>query len=200
MIYLANEVHYVVDLKKLYVALIKKDDDKVVEFEEPKYLPGVKEIGLKVKSNTDNGYAEGIVWDSESTLDSIDVDINIVDLSDEDEALLLGHTLAKEGGVIYNDNDKSPEVALLWKSIKANKKARYIALYRGKFELGDEEYKGKEGKTNFQGKKIKATFMPLKNNGIWKWKVDEENGMNDEKFFKKVIMPTLKENEEKESK
>ena len=71
-------------------------------------------------------------------------------------------------------------------------KARYGILYKGTFSIGDESYKGKEGKANFQTKKLKAAFSPLHSNEMWNWKVDEEDGMTDEKFFKEVIMPTEK--------
>lgn len=182
----------VVGLEKLYVAKILKDDAAGVTFETPKYLEGIKEIGLKPKIATDEFYAENKLWHSESTLANVEVEVDITDLSNENEAFLLGHKIATEGGIIYSDDDKAPDVAILFKANKGNGKARYVVLYRGSFQISDEQYKGKEGKSNFQAKKLKASFAPLHNNGRWKYKVDEEQGMTDEKFFKNVIMPTEK--------
>ena len=89
---------------------------------------------------------------------------------------------------------------LLYKAIKGNGKARYGIMYKGAFSIADESYKGKEGKSNYQTKKLKGTFAPLRSNEMWNYKVDEEDGMTDEKFFKEVIIPTEKvetiENEE----
>lgn len=187
-----DNVTPIVGLEKLYVAKILQDDNTGTKFDVPKYFPGVKEIGMKPKVNSDPFFAENKLWQSEDTLESIDVEIDITDIVPEEESFLLGHTLAEEGGVIYSENDKAPEVALLFKSNKGNGKGRYIVLYRGTFAISDESYKGKEGKTNYQTKKLKATFAPLKNNGRWKYKVDEEQGMNDEKFFKEVLMPSKK--------
>lgn len=188
---MADKVVPIVDLKKLYVAEVK-EDGLISVFGEPKYFEGVKELGLKPKVNSDEFYAEGILWISNTTLANIDVEIDITDLKKEEEAFLLGHKLATEGGIIRSANDKAPEVALLYKAIKANGKARYGIMYKGTFSIGDESYKGKEGKTNYQTKKLKATFAPLHSNEMWNWKVDEEDGMTDEKFFKEVIIPTKK--------
>ncbi|BDR75758.1 major tail protein [Clostridium tetani] len=188
---MSNKVVPIVDLKKLYVAKVLTDGETTT-FDTPKYFEGVKEISLKPKINSDEFYAEGMLWLSETTLANIDVEIDITDLKKEEEAFLLGHKLAEEGGIIRSANDKAPEVALLYKAIKGNGKARYGIMYKGTFTISDEDYKGKEGKANFQSKKLKATFAPLHSNEMWNWKVDEEDGMTDEKFFKSVIIPTEK--------
>lgn len=59
---------------------------------------------------------------------------------------MLGHKLATEGGIIRSANDKAPEVALLYKAIKANGKARYGIMYKGTFSIGDEVIKEKKVK------------------------------------------------------
>ncbi|NFG97925.1 phage tail protein [Clostridium sporogenes] len=186
---MADKVVPIVDLKKLYVAEVKEDGLTTV-FGEPRYFEGIKELGLKPKVNSDDFYAEGILWLSDTTLANIDVEIDITDLKKEEEAFLLGHKLATEGGIIRSANDKAPEVALLYKAIKGNGKARYGIMYKGTFSIGDESYKGKEGKSNYQTKKLKGIFAPLRSNEMWNYKVDEEDGMTDEKFFKEVIIPT----------
>jgi phi13 family phage major tail protein len=186
-----NTIVPVVGLEKLYVAKILSDGETTT-YDTPKYLAGIKEIGVKPKVNSDEFYAENQLWLSETTLANIDVEVDITDLTNEDEAMLLGHKIATEGGIIKSADDVAPEVALLFKANKGNGKARYVVLYKGKFSIGDEDYKGKEGKANFQAKKLKATFAPLHSNSMWSYKIDEEQGMTDTKFFEKVIIPTEK--------
>ncbi|AJA42868.1 phage tail protein [Clostridium tetani] len=186
-----NTIVPVVGLEKLYVAKILSDGETTT-YDTPKYLAGIKEIGVKPKVNSDEFYAENQLWLSESTLANVDVEVDITDLTNEDEAMLLGHKIATEGGIIKSADDVAPEVALLFKANKGNGKARYVVLYKGKFSIGDEDYKGKEGKANFQSKKLKATFAPLHSNSMWSYKVDEEQGMTDTKFFESVIVPTEK--------
>lgn len=192
---MAEQVVPVIGFEKIFVAHKLQDDIQGVKFDIPRYLPGVKELGLKPKINTDEFYAENKLWLSESTLASVEAELDITDLNKEDENYCMGHKLAAEGGVMYHDNDEAPELAILGKAIKGNGKARYIAIYSGIFGIADETYKGKEGKANFQSKKLKGTFASLKHNGLWKWKVDEEDGMTDEKFFASVIIPTEKTTE-----
>ncbi|RXM57214.1 major tail protein [Clostridium tetani] len=188
---MANTIVPVVGLEKLYVAKILSDGETTT-YDTPKYLAGIKEIGVKPKVNSDEFYAENQLWLSETTLANVDVEVDITDLTNEDEAMLLGHKIATEGGIIKSADDVAPEVALLFKANKGNGKARYVVLYKGKFSIGDEDYKGKEGKANFQSKKLKATFAPLHSNSMWSYKNDEEQGMTDTKFFEKVIIPTEK--------
>ncbi|WIV10543.1 major tail protein [Proteiniborus sp. MB09-C3] len=193
---MAQKIMPVVGLEKLYVAKITKDDNTGAEYDIPKYLAGVKEIGINPKANTENFYAENKVWDSETTLEDIEVTVNITDLTDEDEALLLGHKLATEGGIIRSEDDIAPEVALLFKANKSKGATRYTVLYRGKFRIGEEGAKGKEGNTSFQTKTLNATFAPLKFNGMWSYKVDSDSTDTpvdlDTTFFESVIMPTEK--------
>ncbi|HBJ2612670.1 TPA: phage tail protein [Clostridium botulinum] len=183
----ATQVVPVVGIEKLYVAKLLKDSLEGVTFDIPKYLAGIKEISIKPKVNIDEFYAENKLWASESTLASVDVEVNLVDFTTDDECYVFGHTKDGKGGIIYKDDDVAPQLAIL---IKANKKGggiRYLALYNGQFSISDEDYKGKEGKSNFQAKKAKATFAPLKYNGQWKYKIDSEDGMTDQEFFSKVL-------------
>ncbi|WP_039232300.1 major tail protein [Clostridium novyi] len=188
-----KDIMPVVGLECLYVAEVLKDTREALEFGKPKYFAGIKEIGIKPKVTSDEFYAENKLWVSETTLSSIDVELDITDLAEEDEAFLLGHQIDKKGGILYSDNDQAKEVALLFKANKGNGKARYVILYKGTFAIADEDYKGKEGKANFQSKKLKATFGTLHNNGAWKYKIDEEKGATDQEFFKEVYIPTAQE-------
>ncbi|NMM65497.1 phage tail protein [Clostridium sp. P21] len=193
---MGQQIVPVISLEKLYIAKILQDDNTGVKFDTPKYLAGVKEISVKPKVAVDEFYAEGMLWLSDTTLANIDVEVNITDLTDEDEAFLLGHKLAEGGGIIYGANDVAPDVAILFKARKGNGKARYVILYNGKFSISDEDYKGKEGKSNFQAKKLKAGFAPLHNNEKWKYKIDEDSTDApvdiDTKFFTSVIVPKEK--------
>lgn len=199
---MTQQIVPIVGLEKLYAAKILKDDESGVEFDTPKYLPGIKEIALKPNISTEPFYAENIEWLSETTLANVEVEVDIADLSDEDEAFLLGHKLAKEGGIIKSANDIAPDVALLFKANKGKGENRYQILYKGNFSTSDDSYKGKEGKSEFQSRKLKASFAPLRHNKMWMYKIDSDSpnvpeGL-DKTFFKEVIVPTEKTESEPE--
>lgn len=185
-----------IGLEKLYYSKITKDDNTGLTFGTPIYLAGVKEIKISPKVSTEKLYAENKLWEQATSLDDIEVSVNLADLTNAQLADLLGHKIATEGGIIANADDIAPYVALLYKANKSNGKARYGILYKGKLELPEDSAKGAEGKVDFQTPEIKATFQPLQNNGMWKYQVDSDDadcptGI-DTTFWTSVIIPTEK--------
>ncbi|MDB8790630.1 hypothetical protein PN398_07845 [Romboutsia sp. 1001216sp1] len=187
----------VVNVSKLYVAHLLTEDGNIT-FDTPRYLEGVKQIGIKPKQNSDPYYHEGKKVLEEQTLQDVKVTLNITDLKDIDECYVMGHKLAKTGGVIKNDNDIAPTLAILYKSEKSQGIDKYGILYAGTFGLSDEDLKSKEGKANFQAKKIEASFRPLIN-GLWQYNVcsDSPNVTEEflKNFFKQVTIPEEKVDE-----
>lgn len=185
----------VVNVNKLYAAHLLTEGESIT-FDTPRYLEGIKQIQIKPKQNSDPYYHEGRKVLEEQTLQDVNVVINLTDLSDEDECYVMGHKLAKTGGVIKNDNDIAPTVALLYEADKAEGGKRYSILYAGTFGIGEEDIKAKEGKTNFQAKKLQASFRPLIN-GLWNYKVDSDSpNVTPEflsKFFEQVTIAEEKE-------
>lgn len=188
----------VVNVSKLYVARLLTETEEGITFDTPRYLEGVKQIGIKPKQNSDPYYHEGRKVLEEQTLQDVNVTLNITDLSDEDECYVMGHKLAKTGGVIKNDNDIAPTLAILYKSEKSQGIDKYGILYAGTFGLSDEDLKAKEGKANFQAKKIDASFRPLIN-GKWQYNVcsDSPNVTTEflKNFFKQVTVAEEKTEE-----
>lgn len=188
----------VVNVSKLYVARLLTETEEGITFDTPRYLEGVKQIGIKPKQNSDPYYHEGRKVLEEQTLQDVNVTLNITDLTDEDECYVMGHKLAKTGGVIKNDNDIAPTLAILYKSEKSQGIDKYGILYAGTFGLSDEDLKAKEGKANFQAKKIDASFRPLIN-GKWQYNVcsDSANVTTEflNNFFKQVTVAEEKTEE-----
>lgn len=188
---MAQKILPVVNISKLYAAHLLTEEVGSITFDTPKYLEGVKELGIKPKQNSDPYYHEGRKIFDEQTLEDIAVTINITDLSDEDECYVMGHTLAKTGGIVKNDNDIAPTLAFLYEAEKAQGIKQYGILYAGTCGLGDEDIKDKEGKTNFQTKQIQASFRPLVD-GRWQYKVSSDSPNVTEEFlanfFKQVTL------------
>lgn len=186
----------IVGVEKLYYALLTGDDETALTYETPVYLPGVKEISVNPALTTEKLYAENKLWEQESALDEIAVGINLADLSNAENSILLGQTVASEGGVFANEGDDPPYVALLYRATKSNKQARYQVLYKGKFSLPEEGAKTKEGRTEFQTPQMTGVFQPTINDGNWKYQVDTDDPDCpvdvDTSFFASVIIPTEK--------
>lgn len=146
-------------IENLYYAKQTADTLDTLTYGAPIYMPGVKELGIKPKQNTEKSYAENKLWDQMTVFDSAEVSISIQDLTSAQRADLLGQNTAAEGGVFATDGDEAPYVALLYKAtIRGG--YRYGVIYKGQFTLPDDSMKGQEGKPDFQTPSIKATFQP----------------------------------------
>ena len=146
-------------IENLYYAKQTVDTLNTLTYGTPIYMPGVKELGIKPKQNTEKSYAENKLWDQMTVFDSAEVSISIQDLTSAQRADLLGQNTATEGGVFATDGDEAPYVALLYKAtIRGG--YRYGVIYKGQFTLPDDSMKGQEGKPDFQTPSIKATFQP----------------------------------------
>jgi phi13 family phage major tail protein len=186
----------IIGLEKLYYSKITKDDASGLTFGTPIYLAGVKEIKISPKVSTEKLYAENKLWDQATTLEDIEVTVNLADLTNAQSADLLGQQLAEEGGVFASSSDEAPYICLLYVANKSKGEKRYGIIYKGKMELPDDSAKGQEGKTDFQTPEMKSTFQPLQNNGMWKYSLDSDDAdcptNIDSTFFTSVIVPTKK--------
>lgn len=183
-----------VNIDKLYLATVTQDDLLGLVFETPEYIPGVRQIDGKPKTNNDVLYAEGRIWEQENTLEGVTVDLDLAELGNAQYAKYLGHNVATLGGVYVKDTDRAPDIAILYVATKGNGKKAYRVYYKGKLTEPDENAKGKEGKTDYQTHKAQANFQSLKNNGLWLYKVDEDD-LNcpvdiADTFFTNVYVPT----------
>ena len=171
----------VTGIEKLYWAKLLADSLTAVNYQTPLYLPGVKEFDMKPKTNTEKQYAENKLWDQATALDSVDVDITLAAVENSMRALMLGQSVAAEGGIYAAQEDEAPYGAILYKATLRNGGYRYGVLYKGAFTLPDDSIKGQEGKPQFIEPKMSATFQPTvyqitgadgKKKSLWEWHVD----------------------------
>ncbi|MBS4539825.1 phage tail protein [Clostridium sp. D2Q-11] len=184
----------IVGLEKLYYAKLTSDErGGLIAYDAPIYLDNVKEISINPKQNTEKGYGGNKLVLQMTTLDEIEVGINLLTLTNAQKADLLGHKLAAEGGVISKSDDIAPYVALLYLANKSNGEKRYGILYKGKMQLPEGGAKGQEGKAEIQSNEMKAIFQPL-SDGTWQYQVDTDDpncpATIDTTFFTDVLIPT----------
>jgi phi13 family phage major tail protein len=185
-----------INIDKFWLALLTKDEIGTgnLTFSKPEYIPGIQQFQAKVKTNSGENYAEGILTDTNSTLQNVEITININDFTNAQRTKYLGHHSAATGGSYALGEDEAPYVAALIQYTKANGKKGFKVFYKGKFEEPDDSIKQKEGKIDYQNDSASSSFLPLKNNGMWKYTVDEDdpNCPADIKtrFFDEVMVPT----------
>lgn len=186
-----------VNIDKLYLAVITKDEVGTgnLIFETPEYLSGVQQFEAKLKTDTGTLYEEGVLTDQDSIISEITIKFELGHMVNSQYAKYLGHHVDSNGGVYALESDKAPYVALLYQYTKSGTGKRgFKVYYKGQLVEPDDSVKQKEGKVNYQNHTVEATFQPLKNNGLWKYTIEEDdpNCPSDiaDTFFNSVTIPT----------
>lgn len=130
-------------------------------------VPGTVSANITPSSNKATLYADNGPYETASSLGEITLALDLADLDPDVQADLLGHTLAS-GQLDYAASDVAPYCAVMFEYLLGNGKKRCVKLYKGKFSEPADEGTTKGENVEFQTSSIEATFVQLKNNGLWK--------------------------------
>lgn len=162
-----------IGVRNLHYALLKTDDATGVTYDTPVSIPGVRTIDVKPSSGVDTLYGDDAPFDIASYLGDIEVTIDTAELSVEDMAALLGHTVSK-GIIDFKSTDEAPYVAVLFESVKSNGKRRFVKLLKGKFAEPEENYQTKDSSVHWNTAKITGHFVVRTYDSAWKRVADED--------------------------
>jgi phi13 family phage major tail protein len=163
-----------VGLKDITIAKLLTDvAGGTTTYDTPKKLERSIKASVQPKSNQLKTYSDDNVEEVLNTFDSIDVEIELNQLSLESRALLQGAKVVK-GVLLETKNDIAPVVALGFKSKKTNGKYRYVWLYKGSFELCSDEYDTEEDQPKPSTATLKGTFYARESDGAFRLIADED--------------------------
>ncbi len=162
-----------VGVSNFYYALNTADTISAATYSTPVKIAGLISADIKTGSDTATLFADNGPAETATAMGEITVDIELRDLSLEDQAALLGHKIVA-GVMESNADDVAPYVAVLFESLKSNGKKRFVKLLKGKFAEPDDTNKTKEDKISFQTQKISGKFIIRDFDGAWKKTTDED--------------------------
>lgn len=163
--------------------------------------PGVMSININPNGSSETLFADDGPMETASTLGRIEVEIQKNELTTQNKADLLGHTIDNKGGLCYADNDVPPYVAIGFRTLKSNGNYRYVWLYKGKFNEPEDANETKGDSINFQADTISGNFTRLnyaqtiggKKKRLWKYEMDQDNSDADatviSNWFTAPVMP-----------
>lgn len=145
--------------------------------------PGVMSININPNGSQETLFADDGPMETASTLGKIDVEIQKNELTTQNKADLLGHTIDTNGALVYGDSDISPWVAIGFRTLKSNGKYRYVWLYKGKFTEPEDNNETKGDSINFQSDTISGQFVRLNSSFTvggkqirpWKYELDGDS-------------------------
>ena len=162
-----------IGLDNLYYAVMTTDTSGGVTYLAPTKIANAINIKVDPKQNSSTLYADNGPSETITAMGEISVEIECADITIDDQAVLLGHTVT--GGVIVRKTtDTAPYVAIGFKSKKSNGKYRYSWVVKGKFEEPGVENSTAEDKPKFQTPKLKGTFIMRAFDNMWNRTADED--------------------------
>lgn len=164
-----------VGINNLHYAKMTSDVKSTsVTYDAPVALPNVMSLDRKVGANSETLYADNGPSEINEVLGDITVAVNVIELTLEQKADLLGHSIV--GGVMVSHvDDVAPYVALMFEGLKSNGKKRFKKLLKGKASELDENYQSKSDKPNPQTDTINFKFLKRDFDGLWEKTTDEES-------------------------
>ena len=168
-----------IGLRDIHIATVTKDDGTGATYGTPTKLERAVSAKLTPKVNSENLYSDDTVEDVISAFDSIEVEIELNQLSLTSRATLQGAKVVK-GVLIESKEDIAPTIALGFKSKKHNGKYRFVWLLKGKFELATDEYDTEAEKPAPKSAKLKGTFYSRDYDSNFRFIADEDETGIDE--------------------
>lgn len=162
-----------VGLSDVHYAILTTDTDSGATYEAPVKVPGAITAKISPKVDSATLFADDGPSETASALGDIEVEIEMKDIPLDVQAAWLGHSVSN-GVMTKKSNDTAPYLALGFKSLKSNGKYKFVWLYKGKFQLPEDEYKTKEDKITFQPVTIKANFVKREYDTAWQAVADED--------------------------
>jgi phi13 family phage major tail protein len=100
-----------------------------------------------------------------------EIKINANDITDADEAELLGYTQDADDVSYGSGDDDAPYWAVGFRAKKADGKFLYVWLYKVKFGIPDETFDTKSDGITFNTPTLTGTFIKRDSDGRWRAKV-----------------------------
>lgn len=158
-----NKVKF--NLKNVHYAKLNIDSEGVITYEKPVAIPGGVELSLDAKGDTEEFYADGMVYYTSTANNGYegDLEIALVPLSFETD--ILKNELDDNKVSVENSNTESAEFALLFEFDGDVKSVRHV-LYRCKATRPSVASKTNEDKKEVQTEKLSLKASPLSNGNV----------------------------------
>lgn len=147
-----------IGLDKFYYALENYDTTAGISYQTPIALKGAITVSVNENSEIATLDADDGAYDSEGTSGPIEMDVGIADISQEDYAAIMGHTIT--GGVMSDVNtDVPPYVAFGFRAKRSNSGYSYFWLVKGKFAKPNMDHETKGSTISYQTPTFSGKFI-----------------------------------------
>jgi len=147
-----------IGLSHFYYSLLNYDTSAGVSYQTPVALKGAISISYNPNSEVATLFADDGPYDTAETIGEIELEVGIADMSQEDYAALMGHTIS--GGVLNElATDQPVDVAFGFKAKRSNNGYSYFWFLKGKFNKPSMEHETKGDSINWQTPTMTGKFV-----------------------------------------
>jgi len=155
VINLAKKV--LIGLSNFYYALLNSDTSASVSYQTPVALKGALTVSYNPNSEVATLFADDGPYDTAETIGEIELDVGIADISQEDYAAIMGHTIT--GGVLNElATDQPVDVAFGFKAKRSNGGYSYYWFLKGKFSKPSMDHETKGDSISWQTPTMNGKF------------------------------------------
>lgn len=156
-----------IGVKKLYYAILTKDDETGVTYGTPKRIVGLNTIDINPTVQRATAYGDDVPLETASSISEITASFDSVYLPLEDKASLLGHTVT-DGVMVSKTDDEAPYVAIMFESKQTKGATQYEKLLKGKFSESQETFNTKGENIDYQLHSLEGSFVARTYDGQWR--------------------------------
>lgn len=181
-----NKVKF--NLKNVHYAKLNIDEEGTVTYDKPKAIPGAVELSLDAKGDTEEFYADGMIYYTSTANNGYEGDLEIALVPPSFETDILKNELDDNKVSVENSNTESAEFALLFEFDGDAKAVKHV-LYRCKASRPSMASKTNEDKKEVRTEKLSIKASPLANGNV---KTKTTTSTSDEirnKWYDAVYIP-----------
>ena len=166
------------------IGKLSEDTDGTPSYSDSMYMGPNAAFNVTVNSNDVKDYGDDRVVETDTSVIDGTISVEHNELTLEQEAYMLGHTLGTSGQIVYNDTDEAPflGIGIVGKSKRSGSRV-YTAkvYYKTQFREPSDENATKQDSTTFTHTTLEGNMYTLKN-GDWKT-AQEFTSLSDAKDF-----------------
>jgi phi13 family phage major tail protein len=145
-------------LDRLYYALLNYDTTAGVSYQTPVALKGAITVSYNPNSEVSTLFADDGPYDTAETIGEIELNVGIADISQEDYAAIMGHTVT--GGVLYQlSTDQPVDLAFGFRAKRSNGGYSYYWFLKGKFAKPSMDHETKGSSISWQTPELNGKFV-----------------------------------------
>lgn len=162
-----------IGLDNFHYAICNSDTTAGVSYQTPVALQGAVAINVNLNSEVSTLFADDGPYDTAETIGQIELEMTIADMTQEDYAALMGHSIV--GGVMDESSADQPvDVAFGFRAKRSNGGYSYLWFLKGKFSRPAIDHQTKGDSINWQTPTFNGKFTQRVYDSLYKYSTRDD--------------------------